>query len=229
MRALLLTPDRNTGGRRDWSGAFKPEAEGFCRTHAIPLSAIRTINVGVPWAARRRETLSRICSIDPPGPLECVAFFCHGWMRGFQLGFDRTTVQPLADAIAMRSTKSVVVPLYCCSTGDDPQDDPLSAVGTGDDSFADRLRDALCKAGAVHCKVTAHTTAAHVTRNPYVVVFEGHGSPVGGVGGVAPVVPGKPAWRPWVRALQSTTLRYRFPFMSLGAIQGELAGLQAVA
>jgi hypothetical protein len=128
-----------------------------------------------------------------------------------------------------RATPSLVpvVALYCCSTGAASSADAYAEFG-GDGGFADRLRDALCVAGGVHCTVDAHTTAGHTTMNPYVRRFEGRGSRVGGVGGFDLVSPKSgDLWRRWRRALRETSLRYRFPVMSVAEIHDWLLRPQA--
>jgi len=86
--------------------------------------------------------------------------------------------------------------LYCCLTG-------FSLNIAGDGGFADKLRDAFCEAGMTWVKVYAHTTAGHTTRNPYVRIFEGQGSPIGGIGGQLLVQPGAKLWKTWRSALWS--------------------------
>jgi hypothetical protein len=148
-------------------------------------------------------------------------------MDGIQAGFQRKHVTELAAAIVKLcgAASATVVPLYCCSTGKDPEDDPLTAPGTGDGSFADRLRDALCAAGDADCRVMAHTTVAHTTKNPMVLFMDGMGIPDGGVGGYAPVSPKSKSWVPWKKRLreQAGTLRFRMPYMTPAEIHAELA------
>jgi len=160
-----------------------------------------------------------------------LSFFCHGWMNGVQAGFLKNHVVLLAESIDEllehddqdedSTTTQPVIPLYCCSTGDDPQDDPLTAVGTGDDSFADKLRDALC-AHRPYCRVVGHTTVAHTTKNPMVIFMDGMGVPTGGVGGYPPVSPKSTNWKRWVKALRTTDLRLRMPYMAPADIHAEI-------
>ena len=84
---------------------------------------------------------------------------------------------------------------------------------------------AICVAGVVHCRVTAHTTVGHATMNPRVVFVDGMGSAQGGVGGYAPVAPGSASWVAWKQALRSqkSTLRFRMPYMTPEAIHAELS------
>lgn len=215
MRALVFTPDRNTGEKKDFTGAFRPEARAFVALHAIPLVRVCEVDI----SQRAEDQRHRIeASLAMDGPLECVAFFCHGFVNGVQLGGYRNAhVARLANAIASNAVKGVRVALYACSTGD-------GGGPGGDGGFADRLRDALCAAGAVDCQVDAHDSAAHTTRNPRVRRFSGQGSPFGGTGGAWLVAPGSPLWGAWRRALQATDLRLRFPFMSVAEIHAELSG-----
>lgn len=141
-----------------------------------------------------------------------VAIFCHGWANGLQL-VPMVRIRDLAHILAEH--RAPVVTLYACSTADGP------ATG-GDGGFADRLRDALCAAGAVACRVDAHATAGHATRNPYVRRFEGMGVATGGVGGQWIVTPKSALWGPWARALKGD-LRWEFPLLSVAEIHARLA------
>lgn len=217
MKTLCIIPAHNTLGKKDVTGAFRPEAERFCDAHEG--SAIVTFDNRIWPLARRNEVLSALYGVSAQPP-DAVAFFCHGWSTGIQAGFSRLHLAELAEAIWLLDVDHVV--LYCCSTGDGPHDSKYAAAGTGDDSFADKLRDALCAQGAVDCRVAAHTTAGHTTRNPNVIFFDGMGSSVGGVGGYMPVGRKSPLWAKWRKALRTTDLRFRFPFMSVAEIHSEL-------
>ena len=229
-RVLCFVPKFNSEGKKDATGAFQPEAAAFIK--AIGGGVIYQFDNSKPMPMRRAEVMQALSSAEQDMPffmgVTSVAFFCHGWQDGIQAGFTRKTVGPLAmsiDVIARKAAKrdDVVVPLYCCSTGEDPQDDPITAAGTGDDSFADKLRDALCNFGQVHCRVVGHTTVAHTTKNPMVLFMDGMGVPDGGVGGYPPVSPKSINWAAWKKALQTTDLRYRMPYMSPAEIHDELS------
>jgi hypothetical protein len=220
VRALIFTPDRNSEGKHDYSGAFRPEAYAFAREHGVELHRVAAVDVSRP-ANEQRNRIEGALMMD--GPLDVVAFFCHGFENGIQLGGYRNAhVAQLAGAIASTATpagkRDVRVVLYACSTG--------KGLGPGGDGgFADRLRDALCAVGQTQCQVDAHDTAAHTTRNPRVRRFLGAGSPVGGTGGGWVVAPGSPLWNAWRRALRDTSLRLRFPVMSIAEVHAELAGM----
>lgn len=221
MSAIVFTPDRNTPGRKDYTGAFQPEARAFARQHGLECTRIVPIDVSKPGYDRRRHVLAQLGE-RAGDEIDVVAFFCHGLRSGLhQLGFGLQQVTELAHAIARAAPMPrATVALYACSTGGGP------GPG-GDGGFADKLRDALCVAGCVQCEVTAHDRAGHTTRLPYVRRFSGLGSPVGGTGGTWVVAPGSPLWRAWRRALAGKgDLRLRFPMMSIGDIHRELLGAE---
>jgi hypothetical protein len=219
----VLVPTTNSERKKDVTGAFLPESRRFAEMmrdagHVVSEHAIDNTQA-VP--ARRKQAYGALTQASSSAPLDVIAMFCHGWRDGVQHGFTRKT---LAGFSALPLATDVLVILYCCSTGDDGQG--LSAPGTGDGSFADTLRDQLCVATRSMCRVVAHTTVAHATRNPNVLFFEGLGSPVGGVGGLAPVTPKHALWKPWKLALRNNPdFRFRFPSMTVAAIHEELIGI----
>ncbi len=235
MTILAFHPTTNRPGTnpktgKPWRDAdeFRREAGAFARLHATtivkPGAALIAIDNTVSASAMRRRVCDEIENAGPQ-PVSLVAFFCHGHKTGIQFGFRLADVEGLAKTIANNAGKEPVVALYCCDTARDrdPQrDDDLKPGVGGDGGFADELRDALCRAGAVDCRVYGHAVAAHTTKAPWVRVFEGRGSPVGWTGGPFLVERKSPLWRPWVKALQTTDLRFRFPFMSIGELHEEL-------
>lgn len=222
---LCILPSHDTPGKRDMSAAFEPEAKKLLTVTPLGGELVR-FDPRKPMARRRGDLLGSLDAL-PPRSFDSVAVFCHGWLDGIQAGFTRATVGDLAGAI-VKATRgpAPVVALFCCSTGDDPEGDSLQAAGTGEGSFADRLRDALRERGADRCSVYAHTTAAHTTRNPYVIRFDGDA-----LGGYPVAAPGQPLWRAWRAALQdkANTLRLRAPWMTNAEIHAELAAPLAVA
>jgi hypothetical protein len=222
---LAFVPKYNSDGKKDATGAFHPEATAF-KALAQPGSTIYQFDNSKPMATRRKEILNVLDGYtdDSVRQPTTVAFFCHGWADGIQAGFTRKTAGELAWAISLATENfDGVVPLYCCSTGDDPQDVRSEAAGTGDNSFADKLRDALCAEGENYCRIVAHTTAAHTTKNPMVLFMDGMGSSSGGVGGYMPVSPQSAHWAAWKKALQKTDLRFRMPYMTPAEIHAELS------
>lgn len=212
MRVLSLAPLHNSPGKRDATGAFQPEAEMFCSISPAFSDDMYLIdNRAATSKFMRDDTATAIRNARP----DLLAFFCHGWKTGIQFGWSLDSIDTLATVIAEScSSDAPIVALYACSTAS-------GGVG-GDGGFADQLRDALCAAGAVNCRVDAHDRAGHTTRNPYVRRFEGQGSTTGGQGGQWIVAPGSSQWKAWRTALQKTDLRLRFPLMTIAEIHEEV-------
>ena len=216
MRALIFTGDRNLDEKHDFTGAFRPESIAFAALHGVPNECIVRVPLDKGADAIRVKVEESIAAF--PEPLDLVAFFCHGYRQGIQLGYRLAHCTRLATVLAAHSAPGLRVALYACSTAAAP-----SGAPSGNGGFADTLRDALCKAGRTDCQVDAHTTAAHATRNPHVMRFLGNGLAAGGDGGGWIVAPGSPLWKPWRTALQATSLRLRFPVMSIAHVHAELA------
>jgi hypothetical protein len=237
---LIFRPEFDSHGKKDVTYAFKPEAEKFAKAVGSPQSNIIVINNRQSMAKRQQQVLAALHVVTGPegfgrssraSVYDGVAFFCHGWKTGLQLGFRNKDVELLARYIQSISKHDMTnVPLYCCSTayakksGKPPTPDAKSSPGEGDNSFADLLRDALCAQGAKLCRVMGHTTVAHTTKNPHVIFFDGMGTTVGGAGGYRPVGPRTENWKAWKRELRKHegTLRFRFPFMTVAKIHAEL-------
>jgi hypothetical protein len=234
MNALVFYLNKNTPGKQDATGAFIPEAHAFAKMHAIPDTRLIGVNCIALNKAQRRKVV--FDEIRRQRDLDCLAFFCHGWSAGIQLGISFREIQDLAYELSrMRSnqtraaTENLIVALYACSTADGPDDSDSGfgpAPGT-DGGFADMLRDNLCQLELINCRVMGHKTAGHCSRNPYVVFFDGDGTPEGKTensyeGGEWVVVPGSVLWDKWRKAL-SGDLRFRMPFMTREEIQEELA------
>ncbi len=227
QRVLAIVCQHNVRGKKDVTGAFLPEAQKLTKA-AAPGSRIVRVDNSKPFGRRRREINGILDKLISEGAhFDSIAPFCHGWLNGIQIGYSRKTVKQFADRIRDLSGDSSVatVPLYCCSTGEDEDDSSITAAGTGDDSFADKLRDAMCDNGQTLCRVMAHTTVAHTTKNPMVLFMDGMGVPDGGVGGYPPVSPKSKNWKAWKRELRrhAGTLRFRFPYMSVAEIHAELS------
>lgn len=212
----------NEPGKRDATGAFQPRARAFCRMHG---GHFVLFDDSKPMRARGREIVDYLEQYAGR-PLVSVAFFCHGWSRGIEAGFDLRegrglSVDVLAGAIAAKSGAGVIVPLFCCSTADSPHEAP-----GGDGGFADELRDALCRAGATNCRIDAHDRDGHTTRNPFVRRFEGEHSPVGGAGGRYLVRPRGPLWSAWVAALRGRDdFDVVYPFLDTKTIARRLQAI----
>lgn len=219
MTTLAFAPLHNSPGKKDATGAFQPESDSWiaCRHDNGDADwAHVLVDNKLPSAKQRAAVLAAIGDHSA----DHIAFFCHGWKTGIQFGFGMQHLDTIAQTIMIALSHGfawpwVSVALYACSTADGP------GAG-GDGGFADGLRDAFCRAGVTLCTVDAHDRPGHTSKNPYVRRFEGMGSKVGGTGGYWIVAPGSPLWKPWVKALRDTDLRFRFPSMSIAEIHDEL-------
>lgn len=215
MTVLAFAPRYNTKGRHDATGAFQPEARAFCELHG---GTIVLVNNHRPASEMR----ARIIGVVTDAPIVVnepfvVAFFCHGSRNGIQFGFRKSNVAPLAKVLARKSIYATI-PLYACLAAG-----PATDAAGGDGGFADVLRDSLCAAVAIWCRVDAHATAGHTTWNPYVRRFDGVGNAAGGCGGQYIVSPGSKLWPQWRKALRETNLRFTFPRLSIAEIHKRLA------
>lgn len=217
MRALILRPLHASPSKPGDAGEFKREAERFanalradgwqCVTYAFDNAKSK--------AGRRTEVEAAIWECGDGGLWDLVAVFCHGYTTGMQTGHDLATVDSLAECIALRSSDTVLVPLYACDTADTRA---RKATG-GDGGFADALRDALSVRGK-RGHVDAHTTTAHTTKNPHVRRFHMDGE-ARGTGGDWLVAPGSPKWRAWRAALRGP-MRFAFPLLTQAEIDAAL-------
>lgn len=244
-RSICFAPTTNTprkGKMRRDADHFRRQAKAFMKLHGLSKDRLVLFDNSNPKKKKAmRETILDAldepliaCALRETKPI-VVAFFCHGYKRGIQAGFDLRSVEQLAQAIhdfgGKTSAYPVRVPLYACDTGRDidrDREDDLREFG-GDGGFADELRDSLCEAGSICCRVDGHTTAGRATRNMNVRRFNGDGSPVGGRGGFYPVPRPKrkkpkrnALWRAWCRALK-TKFRFQFTFMTTAEIHAYLA------
>lgn len=208
MNGIIFTPRANSPGKRDYTGAFRPEARRYADNAGIDREAIYPIRKR-RRKAMREEVVHHLGDTGLGNLWDTVAFFCHGYPSGIQLGFSLREVEELAEAISDNSETDVTVLLYCCSTANSRQ---VRSVG-GDGGFADALRDALCVHGCGLTKVVSHVTVGHTTRNPHVRFFYGNGSEVGGTGGMYVVEPGGPLWASWAKWLKQGNNRFAFPYM----------------
>jgi len=230
---LCFHPLRNAPNKSDVTSVFKPEAENLCKFLGLDPSD----HIVVFDNKRGRYTLANqiIKEIKARSP-KVTAFFCHGFTHYLQAG-PRSPNHPFAQPndkklftqfinalVGAYDAPSLL--LYACSTGDDPDGDPDTAPGSGDDSFADTCRDRMCEAGAVYCRVMAHTNAGPATVNPHIKFFDGQGSRFGGTGASFLIPPTQKAAFKKLRAKleKDPDFRFRFPFMTVSDIQAEVLG-----
>lgn len=223
MQCIAFAPRHNTK-RVDATGAFQPEAKRFLDYWHADVTQLYLINNLQSQVNQRNLVLDILQSKAGAGGDIMVAFFCHGFKSGIQLGFRLGQADDLAQAIAALGDVHVRVPLYACDCARDldrDRMDDLEALG-GDGGFADVLRDALTAAGAVYARVDAHTTAGHTSRNPNVRRFDGDGMVGPGPGGYYLIPHGDPQWKAWRQALRGT-MRFEYPGLTQDQIRERLA------
>lgn len=223
---LALHPDHDSPGKKDATGAFKPEARAFDRLHTAAGVPVTTVPIDNRRGkgAMRQEALDAIRCHGSPNPLRCVAFFCHGLRKSIQFGIGYEEAPELAAAIVKHGTPDVRVVLYSCDVARDAdreQEDDLQPGPGGEGGFADLLADAIRVQNPEWSGwVDGHTIAGHTTKNRYVRRFRGTRD-----GGAWIVEPGSSLWKRWgdaVRGRVPSDLRLRFPLMSEDAIRSEL-------
>lgn len=218
-------PDR----RNDVGGAFMPEAYYFSFFNSSPIESTYIVDNGecaqvgneiknsVSETTRKQKVLDTLDSLPHANKKKIIAFFCHGWNTGFQFGFKLHTqityngtrmpdVEALAAAIIRIAAPDIKIVLYACLTG------------TTDTGFAAQLRDALVTR-CPDCRVDAHKTAGHATKNPHVNRFEG---PAGAPGQMI-VSPDHRLWNKWRRTLSDpfesrSPLVWKFSQMTIDEI-----------
>lgn len=234
MRILTITPTYNSKNKSDATGAFIPEALEYraCMSALYPAAeifAVKFDNSQKVKAKRRTEVEKLIWETGGDGLWDVIAFFGHGLKEAIQSGHDLKTAGDLAEVIALRSSDTVVIPLYAC----DAADTKVKSAPGGDGGMADTLRDILSSKNKLG-HIDAHVTTGHTTINPNVRRFskDGRGPLTGGHYIVEPK-PAKDAteaqraavsklWSRWRRALSDTDLRFRFPLMTQAEIHAEL-------
>lgn len=230
MHHLVITPSANTD-KNDYTGAFKPEAAGyidFWKKKGDTATLIE-VNNTLPFAKRYDDLLKKFRATSP-ARFENLAVFCHGWSSGIQIGLsvktapERAQFESFMKELSQRmGSPNPKISLYCCSTGKDAREtkEPNTAPGTGDNSFADQFRDALCRNGMTNCTVFAHSTAGHTVQNPDIRYFLGMGSPIGGIGGITPVQRRTPEYKA-LRKLLDTPERFRMAFFTIAELHDRL-------
>ena len=206
---LIITPDRNTS-HNDYKGAFEPEAIHYQR--AVPgHHKVVKIDVSKSMTARRKQLFEVLTEAAKEArKYRAIAFFCHGWADGIQVGVRKANLPDLVKLIAACTKNGtderdlLHVMLFCCSTAAAPHSAEAESEVGGDGGFADTMRDQFCAQGKPWVKIFGHTSKGHTTRNPEARWFEGKGSPVGGIGGewlVRRPPPKNPLWSIWYKAL----------------------------
>lgn len=243
-KTLIITPDRNSRGRSDYSGAFDIEADALELLMGKENIDRLEFNLTGPIDERSAQVISGLYDLAvQKKTYEAVALFMHGTSSGIQAGFHKKNVWQFADALLplCADPKKLTVTLYCCSVAGERM------VGSNNmcPSFAGVLRDALAVRGVTDVNVYGHATRGHTTYNPYVKVWQGLGVTQPGTDGLWVVRPpnevASPFWRTWVKALkahepadlficghEAKYLRLLFPYISFPQLYLSLEALKAM-
>jgi hypothetical protein len=155
MRILAIADTRNRLFRRD-GDEFGRQMLAFAKHWRAKGASVNTIAIDEKknWK-KHRLVLEAIEGCD--GPVDAIAFFCHGWHNGISLGFTRYHIPELATALKnnrlFNQMEKITTVLYACSTFKKKT------------SFGPRLADATD--GMNLSVVVGHSTKGHCTRNPF--------------------------------------------------------------
>lgn len=226
--AIVFFSSVNVKDKTDATGAFISEASAFrafledvLNYHTVYFVPIDCVN---NKPEKRKALFYKALENIPQNSLSCISMFCHGYASGVQFGLSKKDIPELVSKLAPICKRHVVLPLYCCSTADNGHDEEDPQLGT-DGGFADLLRDGLTASGTNLCRVVAHRTAGHTTRNPHVVFFDGDGTGTAQTGGVYPVSSGGRLWGRWRLQLEKT-FRFLMPFLEIAEIHKYLDSKQ---
>lgn len=200
----VIYSSKNKKGLHDATGAFIPEARAFQVIHGIPdnnMCGVDCVNQKVEQ--RRKQVLEHIYCVGRNEPLDGLAFFCHGWSNGIQVGFNLKSLGWIARVVYSVSCDFLEVVMYACSTK----------------KVASRLALDLASF-SIRGHVDSHDRRGHTTINPYVVRVQNEVLRQS----AWLVEPGSESWRAWVKAMQGTNMRFEFPFMSELEIKMQLSG-----
>lgn len=196
-KAYVSYPAYDTTGKKDSSGAFRPEAMRLIKALGLRATANLYDNNRV-MTDRRREVSQQL---EKCSDLDLVAFLCHGWKDGIQAGWRILQVDDLAKRLTAACKPDAVIVLYCCDTGKGAD---VGAPG-GKGGFASALWMELERMG-FRGTLWAHSTAGHTTQNPHVKIWRVDEEPELGVEACERL---SPLWGAWARALRLTEFRYR--------------------
>lgn len=160
------------------------------------------------------------------GPtLSFIAFFCHGWKNGFQLGIGvmgaggsrrhPSDVERLVESIKGKARDDLVLVLYACGTAKEDEA-----------SFAARLRDLMVGEPhpKPHCRVVGHYGDGNAYQFPFIRVFEGSDGTGAAGHDIAPSIEIRQRLKSRIsNASACRGFRWAFPFMTLDAIDAYLA------
>lgn len=213
LRTIVVYQSTNRKGRKDATGAFKPEAFAFQEMHKIHSRNMIPIPHSLAPAKRARKVLELLdCRIARS--IDCFAYFGHGTQKSFpSMGFGRglygdRDVRKLSEELGRVGRPNLVVVLYACLTG--------KGFGVAD-WLGDELRE---QHNMPKARVIAHLGKGHTTKYPFVE-YSGEGA---GDLGVPIITKSDPLWSKWYHRLQNDqSFRLSLPFLSTQDIRKMLS------
>jgi hypothetical protein len=184
---LAILPLHNSPGKRDVTGAFAPEADGFARKYSGYQFAVDN---HLPPRLRLAQSLP----VAEQQALSGLAIFCHGTTRGLpSIGWSLYNIPETARALTWSMSGKAPLVLYACSAG----------IG-----YLPRLCSEMRNLGWKGYG-WGHSTRGHTTYNPHVVYCSPENNKA------LPLFNPKHrvTWRQWVKMLKSD-FRFEFPFMT---------------
>lgn len=228
MNIVTIFSNTNVKGKHDATGAFIPYEQKFSKLHGVPVNNRTGINcVNLSRNKRRGLVFDAILSAGRSEKIDAIAFFCHGWPSGLQVGLNCSELPGFTELLKSTCARDVKIILYACLAAEnDVRDSERRRLGPATDGgFADTLRDLMSAKGLTDGHVDAHKTAGNALWNPFVVRFPcqirpEHAYPELYTGGAWLVEPGSEYWHKWCA---HNDLDLRYPFMSQSEIFAELA------
>lgn len=197
MNGIVFAAQHNSPPRHphDATGAFQPGARTFAHLNGLSPPILFDNSNHAKARATIRDTI-----LKAPGLLDVVAYFGHGLHDSLpSAGISMPTIGEFAGAILCKAARAMCVVLYACSAG-------------APNGFASRLADLLPGTGAI---VYGHDRSGHAYMNPYVTRFRGGGYVI---------APNDRLFGRWRRALATSDLWARFPFMTDQDLRQNLTG-----
>lgn len=225
MSVLVIYSSKDEPGKKDATGAFIPEAFKFASLHGVPKNDMCGVECPRVKKQHRAEKVleflySSIARRDDR-EVDLIAWFCHGWSTGIQVGFGKDNIEEeLIEGFKGASPELKHV-FYACSTASTSKESrSLNAPGTNG-GFADTLRDYMVKNGFKEGWIDAHLTPGHTTQNPNLFRFyvdNAFDDTWDLNGGDWIISPKTPLWLRWKHMIRHTDFRYYFPMRTQTSI-----------
>lgn len=204
MHHLILYQDTNKKLRKDSKYVFTPESEAleaFLKERGDTVER-RGIN-GNLWdkdEVKADLVEALVMNIGVHSKIDALHCLCHGWPKGFQFGFkNQSGAKLLAQWLCVTSPK--YVNLYACLTG------------KGLENFAKWVAE-YCNTymNDEKPRLMCHSSKGHSTKNPNVKVYYSDND--NELQSYSIYTKTDKLYWIWWYLLQTTTLRFEFPFLA---------------